>query len=236
MLFLVFCGLAKASDQDVLANFFGHTGISDKHAVYHGEMLQHFSDKPTLGEGLPKDVQAQFRKLAETNNNTVYAVFLTNGRQTQDWYAFLVRENDVWKISAVRNLALPGVFYMALQELEHKAARTEKEEWQYQNMLLTLKNDSELKAYLKINLAKFSNVVTLLSRGKKEQSEKAARRLFINFAKNDGGTFELNIGGILDNSVGYLYVPPGAKPPTMSPSKFIYIEEITDGWYVYKTT
>lgn len=235
-LFLAACTLANAAEPDVLVKFFGHAGISDKRSVYHGEMLEHYTEKPTLGQGLPSDVQATFRKLEESQRRSVYAVLLSDGHKSQDWYAFLVKENDLWKISAVRNLELSGVFYMALQHLEQKTPRSEKEEWQYQNMLLTIKSDRELKEYLKSNLAEFSNVVTLYSKGDKEQSDKAAKRLFINFVNNKDGAIELNIGGIIDNAVGYLYVPPGAKPPTMDPSEFIYVEEIADGWYIYKTT
>jgi hypothetical protein len=199
-------------------------------------MLEHFLNKPTLGEGLPSNVKAIFRKLSESPKSAVYAVLLTDGQMTQDWYAFLVNVSDVWKLSAVRNLALSGVFYMALQGLEHKTSRTEKEKWQYQNMLLTIKSDSELKEYLKSNLAEFNNVISLHRKGDKEKSEKSAKRLLINFVKAEGGSIKLNIGGIIDNSVGYLYVPPGAKPPTMTPDEFIYIEQITDSWYIYKTT
>ncbi len=103
-------------------------------------------------------------------------------------------------------------------------------------MLLTIKNDSELKAYLKNNLTEFKKVVTLFSKDEKEQSEIAAKRLFINHVRNNGGVLELSIGGILDNEIGYLYVPPGTDPPTINPSEFIYVEEVTDDWYVYKKT
>ncbi|MBK9309045.1 MAG: hypothetical protein IPM58_18570 [Nitrospira sp.] len=236
LLFLAACTLANAAEPDVLVKFFGHAGIGDKRSVYHGEMLKHYTDKPTVGQGLPRNVQATFRKLEESQFRSVYAVLLSDGHKSQDWYAFLVKENDRWKISAVRNLALSGVFHIALQQLEQKNPRSEKEEWQYQNMLLTIKSDRELKEYLKSNLADFRNVVTLYSKGDKEQSDKMAKRLLIDFIKDINGAIEFNIGGIIDNTVGYLYVPPGSKPPTMDPSEFIYVEEIADGWYIYKTT
>ena len=233
---IVLCRFAEASEPEVLAEFFGHRGISHKSTVYHGEMLEQYANQPTLGESLPKDVQATFRKLDETKNNAIYAVLLSDGRQTQDWYAFLVRENKIWKLSTVRTLALTGVFHMALQQLKQKAFRTDDEEWQYQNMLLTNKSDSDLKAYLKNKLVEFKYVVELLSKGDKKLSEIEAKKLFVNKVKNNDGLVELNIGGIIDNTVGYLYVPPGKNPPAMSPSEFIYIEQITDGWYIYKTT
>jgi hypothetical protein len=79
--------------------------------------------------------------------------------------------------------------------LGQKSPRTEKEEWQYQNMLLTVKSDSQLKEYLKNNLPEFRSVVILLSSGEKANLENAAKRLLLNFVKEENGRFELNIGG-----------------------------------------
>ena len=236
VLIMVFCNPIFASELDVLRGFFGHNGISDKSALYHGEMLEYAVDEPTMGDRLPKEVSATYRKLYEKNNKAVYAVLLSDGQQSQDWYAYLERENEIWKLSAVRKLALPGMFFMALQQLETKQKRSEEEEWKYQNMLLTIKSDKELKEYLKSKLVEFNDVVALLLKDKNEQYEIKSKRLFINSIENNNGVIELSIGGILDNSVGYLYVMPGNNPPEMSPSEFIYIEKITDGWYIYKTT
>lgn len=44
------------------------------------------------------------------------------------------------------------------------------------------------------------------------------------------------IGGILDNSVGFIYVKDKNDLPEMDPSSVIMIKEIGDGWYLYKTT
>ena len=236
ILLLLTYSIAGAADPDILIKFFGHSGITDKRSIYHGEMLQYYVNEPTLGEGLPKNVLAKFRPLEETKINAVYAVLLSDGRKTQDWYAYLVKENEIWKLSAIRNLALSGVFYSALKELETTNQRTVEEEWQYQNMLLMIKSDTELKTFLINNLNYFKKVYSLFSNGRIKQSEIEAKRLFINHVGYNGAVFELNIGGILDNSVGYLYVPPGTNPPKMSPSDFIYVEEVADRWYIYKTT
>jgi hypothetical protein len=50
------------------------------------------------------------------------------------------------------------------------------------------------------------------------------------------GIIEINIGGMLNNSVGFLYVPEGRMPPAMSSGGYIYIEKVMDHWYLYKTT
>ncbi|NMM47211.1 hypothetical protein [Marinigracilibium pacificum] len=44
------------------------------------------------------------------------------------------------------------------------------------------------------------------------------------------------IGGNEGNSVGYLYVKSQTDIPIMSPSEFIMIKDLGDGWYLFKTT
>lgn len=227
---------AYAAQPDVLVRFFGPDGIQDKRAVYHGEMLEHYIDRTTLGEELPKKVQVSFRKLKESKTNAVYAALVKKDNQTQDWYAFLVRVDKVWKLRAVRTLALPGLFSMVLKGLAEKSSRSEEEEWQYQNMLLTSSGDKALKNYLKSNRAKFDKIVALMKTGENKQAEATSKSMFVEVQGKEEGIFKLLIGGIMDNSVGYLFVPPGESPPKMSPQKYIYVEQIIEGWYIYKAT
>ncbi len=44
------------------------------------------------------------------------------------------------------------------------------------------------------------------------------------------------IGGMLDNTVGYIFLLKKEDVPLMNPSRIIMIREIADGWYLYKTT
>lgn len=44
------------------------------------------------------------------------------------------------------------------------------------------------------------------------------------------------IGGMIDNSVGYMYIPNENQVPDMSPSRLIMLREIGGGWYLFKTT
>ncbi len=45
-----------------------------------------------------------------------------------------------------------------------------------------------------------------------------------------------SIGGIMDNTVGYIYCADKSKLPQLSANKFILLREIVKGWYLYKTT
>jgi hypothetical protein len=44
------------------------------------------------------------------------------------------------------------------------------------------------------------------------------------------------IGGVLDNSVGYLYCEYPADRPKISENNFIMLKKISDRWYLYKTS
>ena len=50
------------------------------------------------------------------------------------------------------------------------------------------------------------------------------------------GTVLYLVGGVSDNSVGYMYQPDPAKLPPVSAGYFILIRPLGNGWYLYKTT
>ena len=54
----------------------------------------------------------------------------------------------------------------------------------------------------------------------------------------DDGVFELIIGGIRDNVVGFMRVENESNLPQMSPSEFIMLERLSPNskWYLFKTT
>jgi len=229
------CAVAAESPQ-VLKEFFGHGGIADKAATYSGEMLELYADQPTLGEGLPPHVSATYRALIRDEATAVYAVLLSDGHTSQDWYAFLTRENGHWKLNAVRSLSLTGVVYRALDELSGRKDRSQEEEWELKKLQLTVSSDESLKSYLLDNLSKFNAAATELLSGNHEDASSAARVLHVSSISNDSGGIRFEIGGVLDNTVGFLFIPGGRRPPVMTPTGFIYIEEVADGWFIYKTT
>lgn len=57
-----------------------------------------------------------------------------------------------------------------------------------------------------------------------------------NGALEKGLLTEYIVGGILDNSVGYLHCPDPALLPAMSDDGYIMIKCIAPGWYLFKTT
>lgn len=237
IIFILLPLFSYANGAHLVEKFFAPSGIKDKEAVYAGEMLDFYINRPTLGQTLPADVNKKYRVLASSKEKKVFAVLLSKDGQTQDWYVYLVKQDNAWKISAIRNLALPPLFFKTLQALQSKDDRTKEEEFQYQNMLLTLKSDAALKAYLRNNLKQFTTI-TKLAKTSPIQATEAAQSLYIDFLsyESESGIVDLKMGSVVDNSVGYLFVPDGATVPNMSEDNYIYIEHITGNWYIYKTT
>jgi len=237
IVFLLFPLAAFADESRLVEQFFGQDGLDNKREVYTGEMLEHYLDKPTLGEDLPKGINVSLRALEQSPRREIYAVLLTKEGISQDWYIYLVNDQKKWKISAVRNLALPSMFFMSLQAIQSKPNRTKEEENHYQNMLLTLQLDSELKEYLHKNIGSL-NAIAFEAKTSQKKATESAKHLNLNLVGYDSssGIVDVNVGGILDNSVGYLFVPPGTEVPQMSDEDYIYIEHVTGNWYVYKTT
>ncbi len=229
--------VAFANEQKLVKQFFGPDGVKNKEDVYIGEMLTHYMDEPTLGEDLPKGIEISMRLLEKAPMREIYAVLLSKDGRSQDWYIYLVNDQNKWKISAVRTLALPGLFFMALQEVESKSSRTDEEEYRYQNMLLTSKADSELKDFLHKNIDRL-NSIAFEAAANLDKTKKIARSLYLNTVQYEAesGIVDVNIGGMLDNSVGYFYVPKNAVVPRMTDDNYIYIERVVGDWYLYKTT
>jgi hypothetical protein len=51
-----------------------------------------------------------------------------------------------------------------------------------------------------------------------------------------GNCINFSIGGMVDNTVGYLYIRDKKNVPEMNSDGIIMIREIGHGWYIYKTT
>ena len=108
--------------------------------------------------------------------------------------------------------------------IEHFKNNREKFE-KLKNELINTEFDKDEQSYRKINLG--------------EQIKSDYKKLSINTIStsfNCERCYELVIGGMIDNTVGYLYIPNKQDVPKMNSSRMIMIREIGNGWYLFKTT
>lgn len=140
------------------------------------------------------------------------------------------------------------------RDSEHKMFET-KEDFQFQleNIKLTLELDDNIINHFKTNQKEFERLKDLALKqlntikADSERSPKLLENLNSDYKKlfissiSTGG-YELGncinflIGGMVDNSVGYFYIKDKKDLPKMNPSRIIMIREISNGWYMYKTT
>jgi len=121
------------------------------------------------------------------------------------------------------------------------------------NMKLTVALDSAIIDHFIKNKKEFERLKNIvIDKIKKESSgdqinlsndkafEKDYRKLLIHSVSANNPELskgiDFSIGGILDNTVGYLYIEDKKDKPEMSPDKIIMLKEIGGGWYIYKTT
>lgn len=242
----------------IVESFFISKEFPNHVKYYTGEMLQHYVDVPNMGSRVSEGTKTYYRIISETKNRKNFAITYSNKNMCQNWYCYVVKKKGDWKLEAVRALALTGVLHSLLEQLEEKEVRTEEENWMLENLRLRLACDEELKEYLKANLEKFTEIVKTFSEDpnllRVQGLEKSVERtgpqlasnkpiastvheLHLNFVNQASkGVIELNIGGVVDNSVGFLFITDEDKVPQMSPGPYIYVEKITGSWYIYKTT
>ncbi|GAB5483068.1 MAG: hypothetical protein Pars92KO_28250 [Parasphingorhabdus sp.] len=165
-------------------------------------------------------------------------------------YFYLQKPKDQWQVYAIRSLALPGFIWEMKREMAGRSDLTPDLEATYQNILLTTLSDSELRSWFydhKAELEEMRLLKPVYDRSMKELDVNAVfksdqprvnelvEKLHLNYAEQKDDMFVVSIGGILDNSVGFLHAAP-EHVPEISTFHYIWIEPLGDGWYLYKTT
>ncbi len=136
---------------------------------------------------------------------------------------------------------------------DHKMFES-KEDFKYQldNIKLTLEIDDNIIKHFNQNKKEFLQLKKKVSKIKFNKKEASYRQInlkeklesnYENLLLNSITTsfycdecFEFIIGGMVDNTVGYLYVKDIKNLPKINPSRIIMIREIGNGWYLFKTT
>jgi hypothetical protein len=64
---------------------------------------------------------------------------------------------------------------------------------------------------------------------------KELRISFVNGALPWKSTIQFTVGGTFTDAVGFLYAPKGGLP-LLSPDEYYYLEEVGDGWWIFRAT
>ena len=163
-----------------------------------------------------------------------YEVIRASIEQKDDWFDlyFFVRDE---KIYALRVLALMQIPKQIARSYD-KVSEEDKRLVDIEQIRLMIARDSELVAFGKQNLDKFEAVFQAKSAGNTAKAEQILSELHFTSAQFQNENFILTIGGVTDNTVGFMRANEPSKLPKMSPHEYIMIERVAPKWYLFKTT
>ncbi len=254
---------AVGTPEWIVDSFFRQKQFPELARYATGEFAELYKSSPTLGSIVPASVTVSTRVLERDSLHTILGVSMTDSNVTKEWYAYLRLEGGTFKLEAIRTLTLGARFFETLVAAEKGAIAGRLNVLGVQELdrsHLTIASDAELKnhfvaqkplfealvkeftALSAIDVVNFDGKAAPEGRATAEQVSGLAAQLraltlgaAIRRYRDLEGCVVLIVGGDGENQVGYLRAGPGAQVPKMSPTSFIYVEPIGDGWFVFKT-
>ncbi|WP_375434712.1 hypothetical protein [uncultured Hymenobacter sp.] len=219
----------------------------------------------TLGQQIPARLQRSCQLLQQGASTAVVAVELRDSLVRNDFYLHFAKEEDTWKLQAIRSLSMtqlgpPMLKLLTTMPPAEVAQYNQKHpdadhDFTVGNLKLWIGADADIIDHFTRNQAAFQKALRLVQARKYFPTDTAAneeaantdpevrallRKLYISRVTQqdtDCNTcIEFIIGGRIDNTVGLLYQPKAADVPKMTPNRLIVVKPIAKGWYLYKTT
>jgi hypothetical protein len=228
---------SPSSPEWLVDMFFGKNSFPDKAKYFSGEMLNEVNEQ-TIGEELNGKGKISFHQIKATNSTCVFSVEVETDNKTIDFYSYLVNDSNNWKIAAIRRFLLPSFIYTVRDSLQTLNALSASDSMFLLSLKLFTASDQELKNYLGSNLEKFRGLISLFSNNEKDKADIALASVGCNAIYNDkkypGCTF-IQILKFENMEIGFINAAASIQLPEISFKDFIYIEEVTAGWFVYRT-
>ena len=208
----------------------------DKNIYFKGEMRDRLKNNFYSSDKFDEIKVAKLGRSSEFSG--IFRVWLASkSGASLDLYIF-VKEDGIY---ALRSLAQTGIIEATIKGYEvaseAKKAQLRAMGVDIENLRLILASDNTLLKFGCENEAKFEELFALYQKDEVAANE-VVKRLHLSHAAYGGGVFELIIGGVTDNVVGFMRVENESNLPQMSPSEFIMLERLSPNskWYLFKTT
>lgn len=216
--------------------FFRAENFPAKGNYFTGEMLNEIDDK-TIGEELSGKGVVSFHQIKATNSTCVFAVEVGTDNKTINFYSYLVNDEDKWEITAIRRFLLPAFIYTVRDSLQMLDVLSAGDSVFLLSLQLFTASDEEVKNYLNSNLDKFQELISLFNNNEKDKADIALASVGCNAIYNDrkypGCTF-IQILKFENMEAGFIQAADAILLPEISFEGFIYIEEVSAGWFVYR--
>jgi hypothetical protein len=205
------------------------------------------------------EYQKQFLLLDERNDRALVSVEITKSGDGVNYYLYLEKQNSSWKLTSMRSLALTGMYEQLIKSYDSASLETQQKikkemgdqfDEMYSTGKLIIATDSQLaknftehkNEYQELlhNVEKYLNPETMnLSVEDKSLLKKLA--LTTVYAPDDSSfdcdhCYFFMIGGMVDNAVGYAYIPNSSQIPFPDGKNYIMFRSLDENWYIYKTT
>lgn len=228
---------STGSPEWLIDKFFSESSFPYKTSYFTGEMLSEI-DQKTIGEELIGEGEVSFHQIKATNSTCVFAVEVTTSSRTIDFYIYLAKDNNDWKITAVRRFLLPAFIYTVRDSLQMLNALSAGDSVFLLSLQLFTTSDEEVKNYLSSNLDKFQGLISLFNNNEKDKADSALASVGCNAIYNDkkypGCTF-IQILKFDNMEAGFIQAVDSILLPEISFEDFVYIEEVSTGWFIYRT-
>lgn len=180
--------------------------------------------------------ELKFDKIIQADSGTAVARIPASAGEP-DRYTYLRRVKGSWKVEAGRALALTGVLQKLKLELEKLSSLTDEQQILLRNLRLTLASDADLTKWFRENQPNLDELLGTFQELKVDHicardSENSSvteklKRLGVTCISRDGVRTQFIIGGMVDNEVGFMFVPESAAPPPITDSEFIWVEPLS---------
>jgi hypothetical protein len=216
--------------------FFSKSSFPDKANYLTGELIEESNEK-TVGEELNGKAKVSFHQIKATNSTCVFAVEVQTESKTIDFYAYLISEENKWKIIAVRRFLLPAFIYTVRDSLISLDVLSASDSVFLLSLKLFTASDRDLKNFLQANLGKFEELNSLFVNNEKDKADITLASVGCNAVYIDktypGCTF-IQILSFENMETGFIKTADSNQLPEISFEDFIYIEEVVPGWFVFR--
>lgn len=216
----------EAAQRSVLSQF---SELSSQNRLQSPEAKRLLSGEAAEWKG-PAFGTISFDTIIQTGPGQAVARIPAQGGNPEDFYIYLRLIEGEWKITSARTVAAgfdehPTISDKDLRDwFQSNRARFE----QLKNDFAGVKGDywctsgdgNSNAALTKLKALRLT-CVTNWSGGDEAGEE---------------GLTHFIIGGMADNEVGFLFVAKGFAPPPITDDHYIWVEQLDDGWYLYRAT
>jgi hypothetical protein len=228
--------LTPGSPEWLVDMFFNQNRFDEKADYYAGEMLNEV-DQPTIGEELSGSAVVSSRVLVSNDDEFVFAVEVKVEEIAIEFYSYIIKTADGWKINAIRRFLLPKFVYSVVDSLSTLTNLSADDSSLFIPLKFLTMNDIQLKAFLTEHSDELYDLAWFFKHEEDANIEASLSSLGCSGIFMDekySGCVFIQASSFEMMEVGFINAGADSVLPEISPYDFVYIENVLPGWYVYR--